>query len=125
MSQVLVVEDDPNIRKFVSINLRVRGFDVVEASTAEIGFFIIQQRAPDMLLLDLQLPGMSGLDLLKLLDGDRFDFPVVILSAWAHGQEYTLKTFHKQVVDVLTKPVGIEQLLLSVHEALWPDSRSQ
>jgi two-component system, cell cycle response regulator CpdR len=59
MASLLIVEDEDNIRKFVATNLVARGFEVVEAGDAETGLDQLRTNPPDVLVLDIRLPGMS------------------------------------------------------------------
>jgi CheY-like chemotaxis protein len=83
MSRVLVVDDDPNLRQLVTIRLQKAGHRVVGADSAAEALSVVQQRgAPDVVVLDVTMPGMSGLDLLPVmrdLDGCA-DLPAIFLS---------------------------------------------
>ena len=67
MAKVLLVEDETNIRKLVSVNLSARGFEVVEAEDAETGLEILKTDEVEVLILDIMLPGMDGWTLLETL----------------------------------------------------------
>ncbi|MDX1995456.1 MAG: response regulator [bacterium] len=119
MYHVLIVEDDTNIRKFIAVNLMMRGYKVLEAASAEDAIMLLEGCCPDLMLLDLGLPGMTGLEMLRQLEMvNALEFPVVVLSAWADGQTHTIQTTHPRIVNVLTKPVSYTQLLDGVRGAL-------
>jgi two-component system cell cycle response regulator DivK len=84
MPLVLLVEDNPMNRKLFRDIMEMR-FDVLEAETAEIALELLERHKPDLILLDIQLPGMDGLSFLRLIKKDpaRADIPVVALSAHA------------------------------------------
>jgi DNA-binding response OmpR family regulator len=82
----LVVEDDPNTRALICETLRGEGWQVFQASDGERGLLLAREHVPDVILLDLALPRMSGLDVLRELKGPRWrDQPtaVVVVSAFA------------------------------------------
>src|SRR5215216_4405447 len=83
MASLLIVEDEVNIRKFVSANLVARGFQVVEAGNAEEGLDQLRENPPDVLVLDIRLPGMSGWDLLQVMGEEAAlsRVPVIVMTA--------------------------------------------
>lgn len=119
MATVLIVEDDATIRKFLSINLSARGYKVLEADNARDGLAQIQENRPDLVLLDIRMPEMSGLDMLHLMnnDPDTAKVPVVIVTA-SHLNLAGEKSLAKNVVDVLIKPVPAMQLVKAVSDAV-------
>ena len=62
-SSVLIVDDNPSTRRFVSASFQARGFDVIEADDSELAVKIVKQHQPDMVILDIMMPGIDGLDL--------------------------------------------------------------
>src|SRR5690606_12196499 len=83
MARVLVIEDRHNIRKFVSINLSARGYLVEEAADGREGLEKLRRNRPDVLLLDIKMPRMSGLDVLKAMarDPQLRSIPVIVMTA--------------------------------------------
>src|SRR5574341_1144813 len=83
MSTVLVVEDETNIRKFVTANLKARGYNVIEAPDAEQGLQQLKDTRPTVMLLDIMLPGMDGWSLLSLIRDDPYllTVPVSVMTA--------------------------------------------
>jgi CheY-like chemotaxis protein len=61
-SRVLVVDDDPSTRRFVSASFQARGFDVIEADDSESALKIVKQHRPDMVILDIMMPGIDGIE---------------------------------------------------------------
>lgn len=116
--RILVIEDEPDIREVVEFNLRREGFRVSGAETAEEGFEKIQNEFPDAVLLDLMLPGMSGLELCRKLKSDP-DFraiPVIMVTAKddvddvvagleAGADDYVSKPFSPRVLIARVKAV--------------------
>jgi CheY-like chemotaxis protein len=97
MTTVLVVEDELNIRKFVSANLKARGFQVMEAPDAETGWETLQTTVPDLMVLDIKLPGMDGWQLLELVitDPRLEEVPVVVMTAH-HNRRRGRSASHRQ-----------------------------
>jgi CheY-like chemotaxis protein len=119
MTIVLVVEDELNIRKFVSANLKARGFQVMEAPDAETGWVTLQTTVPDLMVLDIKLPGMDGWQLLELVITDTRlqDVPVVVMTAHVMDSEARQVRF-PNVSEVIFKPVSAAQLVGAVNKAL-------
>lgn len=122
MAHILIVEDDAHIRLFIRINLTRRGYQVIEAGSAEEALALIQHNPPQLMLLDLRLPQMGGLELLDILAKEnQVAIPVIILSAWAREQGAEIITNYAQVVDVIPKPVHAGLLLTSIRQAIAED----
>ena len=94
-------------------------FTTIEASTGEDALEMIRKGVPDLLLLDLQLPDMHGLDLLQMIK-EEFDsptFPIIVISAWVDQHVKAIRDF-RQVVEILPKPVTTTRLLESIRRAI-------
>src|ERR1043165_10049466 len=87
--KMLVVEDDPDMRKLVNYSLAQERFRVLEAEDGEQGLKIVQREKPDLVILDLMLPGLSGMELCKLLRerAETEQLPVLMLTAKAGEAE--------------------------------------
>ena len=116
MGNILIVEDDPNIRKLVRVNLVKRGYTVSEAEDSHQAISLFQEVPVDLVLLDLVLPGLSGVDICTWIRA-RSDVPIIILSA---RQEEDLKVaaLDAGADDYVTKPFGSEELLARVRAFL-------
>ena len=116
MGNILIVEDDPSIRKLVRVNLVKRGYSVSEAGDSHQAMSIFQEMPVDLVLLDLLLPGLSGVDICAWIRA-RSDVPIIILSA---RQEEDLKVaaLDAGADDYVTKPFGQEELLARVRAFL-------
>ncbi len=116
MGNILIVEDDPNIRKLVRVNLVKRGYTVSEAEDSRQALSLFQEVPVDLVLLDLVLPGLSGVDICAWIRA-RSDVPIIILSA---RQEENLKVaaLDAGADDYVTKPFGSEELLARVRAFL-------
>jgi len=116
---VLVVDDEQLNRKLLRTLLGLEGIDVIEAEDGESGLALARSENPDLILLDLQLPGMSGLEALRALkaDGARRDTPVVILSAGSLEEDG--EGFRQAgAADLLLKPFSREELASTVRPLL-------
>ncbi|HUF59518.1 MAG TPA: response regulator [Actinomycetota bacterium] len=83
MSRVLVVDDEPDVLLLCRLNLQQRGHELLEASTGRVALELARERQPDVIVLDLMLPGMTGYEVLEILKGDEqtSDIPVLVLTA--------------------------------------------
>jgi two-component system, OmpR family, KDP operon response regulator KdpE len=113
---LLVIEDESPIRKFLRASLHNQGFQLVEAETAAQGLRLAAQQPPDLIILDLGLPDVDGLQVLAQLR-EWYRGPIIILSA--RGNEHDKVTALDQGADdYLTKPFGIEELQARLRVAL-------
>ena len=116
MSRVLVVDDDPRIAKTLEVNLRARGYGVDVAGTGEQALQLAARSHPDAVILDLGLPGMDGLDVVRGLRGWT-SVPIVVLSA--RGSESAkVEALDLGADDYLTKPFGMDELLARLRASL-------
>lgn len=113
--RVLVVDDDPKIAQFVSSNLQARGYDIVKAGDGEEALDKAQEAKPDLMLLDLSLPKIEGLEVLRRLHPQR-SFPIIILSA-LDDEASKIEALDLGADDYLTKPFGIGELLARLRAA--------
>lgn len=114
--QVLLVEDEPQMRRFLRVALEGSGYRYLEAATGQEGLALAVQHRPDVILLDLGLPDMDGLDLMSRLR-EWSQTPVIIISA--RGQETDkIGALDVGADDYLTKPFGTGELLARIRVAL-------
>jgi two-component system, OmpR family, KDP operon response regulator KdpE len=116
MGNILIVEDDPNIRKLVRVNLVKRGYMVSEAEDSHQAMARFQAEAVDLVLLDLVLPGLSGVDVCAWMRA-RSDVPIIILSARSE-EDLKVAALDAGADDYVTKPFGQEELLARVRAFL-------
>jgi len=114
--RVLVVDDDPAILRTVAANLRVRGYDVTTATSGDGALAAVEAETPDCVLLDLGLPGLHGLEVLRRLR-TWSSMPVVVLTA-IDSERDKLAAFDLGADDYVTKPFGMGELLARVRVAL-------
>jgi DNA-binding response OmpR family regulator len=115
--RVLVVEDDVSILSGLSINLKVEGYEVLQAQDGRTGLQRAVDDKPDLLVLDVMLPEMNGYEVLKELRRRRVDVPVVMLSA--RGQEPDkILGLELGADDYVVKPFGLQELLARLKAVL-------
>jgi len=116
-NKILLVDDDENLNKVISFQLNQMGFDVTTATDGESGLNRFKQGSFDMLITDLQLPGMSGMELLTSIR--RLDKNVIILIITAFGTvENAIEASRLGADDYLTKPFGKETLRFVIEKAI-------
>lgn len=121
MTSILIIEDEANIRKLISVNLVARGYDVIEAEDAQEGLARLLDASPAMLLLDIKLPDMSGWDVLKIMtDNPLYPLiPVIIITAslGSINPDYAIYK-NKNLRKILKKPISIQELTSEVRKVL-------
>jgi len=115
--RVLVVEDEGALRENVAARLREEGFTVDEAADGEEGLYFGEEFRPDLAIVDLGLPRLPGLDLIRRLRQSGRDFPILILTARGRWQE-KVDGLGAGADDYLVKPFHMEELLARVHALL-------
>ncbi|MEW6037651.1 MAG: response regulator [Pseudomonadota bacterium] len=113
---VVVVEDDPQMRRFLRASLRSHGFQVFEADTGSRGVIEAGLRKPEVVILDLGLPDMDGVDVVTALR-EWTRVPIIVLSARS-TEEHKIEALDAGADDYLTKPFGIGELIARIRVAL-------
>ena len=116
MTRVLVVDDEPPIVRAVAANLRVRGYQVLTAASGEAALTAVETHQPDCVVLDLGLPGLDGLEVLRRLR-TWSEIPVVVLTA-VDGERDKVTALDLGADDYVTKPFGVAELMARVRAAL-------
>jgi len=116
--QVLIVDDDVNIRKMIEINLKKdRIYKIISAVNGESCLRIMHETIPDLVLLDIQMPGIDGIETLHRIKQENPKIPVVMMSA--HGTiETAVKSMQLGAFDFITKPFSGDRLRLTVKNAI-------
>ena len=116
---ILVVEDDSDIRELISFNLKNEGHQVFEAKDGEVGIDKARKKLPDLILLDLMLPGIQGLDVCRIIKSDQETKEIPIIMVTAVGQEEDIvKGLETGADDYITKPFSIKVLIARVNTVL-------
>ena len=116
MIRVLVVDDEPQIRRALSLHLGVRGYEVFEADTGERAIQIAASEHPDVVLLDLGLPGMDGVLVIQALRGWT-TMPIIVLTV-RDDERSKVQALDAGADDYVTKPFGMAELLARVRAVL-------
>jgi two-component system KDP operon response regulator KdpE len=113
---ILLIEDEPQMRRFLRITLQGHGYRLVEAGTGQEGLMQAASRNPDVILLDLGLPDLDGLEVTKQLR-EWTQIPIVIISAREQEQD-KVKALDAGADDYLTKPFSAGELMARIRVAL-------
>jgi two-component system KDP operon response regulator KdpE len=116
MRAILLVEDDPALRRALRTTLRSRDFEVLEAATGESALVVAADGRPDVVILDLGLPDLDGLEVLRHLRAFS-DVPVIVLTA-RDDQSEKVRALDAGADDYVTKPFDTEELLARIRAAL-------
>lgn len=112
----VVIEDDPAIRRFLRTSLNAHGFKVFEADKGQQGIIEASVRKPDFIILDLGLPDIDGVEVIKRIR--RWSaMPIIILSA-RNGEQHKIDALDAGADDYLTKPFGLGELLARIRVAM-------
>lgn len=122
-TKVLLVEDEESIRKFVKINLEREGYIIFEAGSGEEGIEIARKEKPDIVVLDIMLPGIDGFEVCKTLRGEFPSLGIIMLTAKAEDYD-KIMGLQYGTDDYLTKPFNPTELTLrikSIERRLEPE----
>ena len=119
MSVILIVEDNEKNMKLVRDVLRVKGYATIEATTAEDGIALAHEQKPDLILMDIQLPGMNGIDALRVLRADPATarIPAIAVTASVMQQDRNLIT-DAGFDGYVGKPINLREFLDTVRTTL-------
>ena len=114
---ILIIDDESAIRAALSGILEDEGFQSLTAASAEEGLALLARRDIDLILLDIWLPGMDGIEALKRIRQDWSDIPVIMISG--HGSiETAVQTTRIGAFDFIEKPLSYDKVVLSVNQGL-------
>ncbi|MFT3853856.1 MAG: response regulator [Ilumatobacteraceae bacterium] len=116
MTRILVVDDEPQIRKALSVNLTARGYDVDLAGSGEEGLALAAGRHPDLVLLDIGLPGIDGVEVVRGLRGWS-TVPIIMLSV-RDAEADKVRALDAGADDYVAKPFGMDEVLARMRAAL-------
>ena len=114
--RVLVVDDEPAILRFLRVGLGSQGYQVIEAENAESALDVIRQRRADLLVLDLGLPDMDGLEVIRRIRDGGSMLPIIVLSS-RNDEAAKVQALDLGADDYITKPFGVDELLARVRAA--------
>lgn len=125
MTKILIVEDEDTIRKFERINLEMEGFEVIEAASGEEGLDLAKRENPDIVLLDVMLPGIDGFEVCRQLRAMEREVGIIMVTAKnqdidkiegleAGSDDYISKPFNPRELTLRIK--SLERRLINIHE---------
>jgi DNA-binding response OmpR family regulator len=115
--RILIIEDEPDLLRGLEINLKAEGYAVLAAARGDAGLEQALRERPDLVLLDIMLPGMSGLDVCRELRGRGYDAPIIMLTARAEEVDRVVG-LEIGADDYVTKPFGIRELMARIRVRL-------
>ena len=115
--KILVVDDDPQIRRVMKVTLVGHGYEVIVARTGEEALEMLPREMPNLVLLDMNMPGMGGLETCRAICAGS-DIPVIIITAKAQSIDKVLGLHIAKVDDYITKPFSPNELVASVRRVL-------
>lgn len=116
MTRILVVDDEPQIRKALSVNLRARGYEVDVAASGEEALTLAAANHPELVLLDIGLPGIDGIEVVEGLRGWT-TVPIIMLSV-RDSEDDKVRALDAGADDYVTKPFGMNEVLARLRAAL-------
>ena len=114
--KILIVEDETNIRSFIKANLETSDYRVICAETCELGMLLYASHHPDLIILDLGLPDIDGLHLIREIR-ETDAIPILVLSARSNERD-KVEALDLGANDYITKPFGTDELLARIRAAL-------
>ncbi|MCI9664769.1 MAG: response regulator transcription factor [Lachnospiraceae bacterium] len=120
-SSILLIEDEENIRSFIATTLKNQNYKIITASSGTEGLHLSASLCPDLVLLDLGLPDMDGMTVIKKLR-EWNSTPIIVISARSHEQEKA-KALDGGADDYITKPFGTVELLARIRTSLRHSSQ--
>ena len=114
--RVLVVDDEHLIRWSLEQNLKKQGYDVLTAGSGEDALRLVREEQPDLVLLDIQLPGISGMEVLEKIK--EFDDEIIVIMVTAHGGlETAVNAMRVGAYDYINKPFNLDEVALIIKKA--------
>jgi two-component system cell cycle response regulator DivK len=119
MSLILIVEDNDKNLKLVRDVLQVKGFSTLEAGTAEDGIRLARESKPDLILMDIHLPGISGIEALKVLRAEAATAAIPVIAVTASVMQQDRKQITEAGFDAYVgKPINLKEFLDAVRATL-------
>ena len=112
-AHILIVDDQESIRHFIEKAMTEEGYEVSSAGEGKTALLKVTEELPDLVLLDLRLPDMHGLDVLKRVKEQDSDLPVIIMTAFG-DVESAVRAMKLGAHDYINKPINLEQLTSAV-----------
>lgn len=117
--KILIVDDDVDLVRSLALNLKVNGFQVRTAGDAQSGLSAVRREKPDLIVLDIGLPGTDGFTVMEVLSKLSVSAPVVVFSA-GDSDEYRPKALEKGAKAYFRKPTDSQEFLATIQQLLEP-----
>ncbi|MGI6721941.1 MAG: response regulator transcription factor [Anaerovoracaceae bacterium] len=117
MKKILIIEDEPSIRELVTYNLQANGYEPLQAEDGNMGMALIYSEKPDLILLDIMLPGKDGYDICKELRAEGNNTPIIMLTAKSEEIDKVLG-LEFGADDYISKPFGVRELIARIKAVL-------
>lgn len=117
MKKILIIEDEPNIRELILYNLKTNGYDGIAAEDGIMGITMVHREKPDLILLDIMLPGKSGYDICKELRDEGNNTPIIMITAKTEEVDKVMG-LEFGADDYISKPFGIRELMARIKAVL-------
>jgi len=117
VKKILIVEDEPNIRELILYNLKTNGYDGIEAEDGILGITMVHRERPDLILLDIMLPGKSGYEICQELREEGNNTPIIMITAKTEEMDKVMGLEYG-ADDYISKPFGIRELMARIKAVL-------
>jgi DNA-binding NtrC family response regulator len=117
MATILIVEDEAKMRRLLELNLGDDGFTTFSAGDAEAGLKLLRENAVDLVVTDLKLPGMSGLEFLQVIKRQNAALPVIVMTAFG-SVETAVEAMKSGASDFVLKPFSLTEMRIKIHKEL-------
>ena len=120
MTRILIVDDDPHIVEMLTEALEVQGYEVAAATHSLRAYDRAKEFHPDLILMDIMMPYLDGLDQVELLslDSELARIPIIVITANPRAAQRRTETKHGMIVASLEKPFPLEELITAIEHAL-------
>lgn len=117
MKKILIIEDEPNIRELILYNLKTNGYDGIAAEDGIMGITMVHREKPDLVLLDIMLPGKNGYDICKELREEGNNTPIIMITAKTDESDKVMG-LECGADDYISKPFGIREMMARIKAVL-------
>ncbi|MBI5875441.1 MAG: response regulator [Deltaproteobacteria bacterium] len=121
---ILIVDDEPNILDFLKVNMELSGYDVLTASNGTDALEIAARECPDIMLSDIRLPDINGIELMKKARECCKDLHVILMTGY-QDMETTIKAMQGGAFDYIAKPINMDELEIAVKRAVTDKARKR
>ena len=117
VGNILVVDDEPGMREFLEIMLEKENYNVTTACDGNEAILKLNDNSFDLAIVDIQMPGLNGIEVLKVITNDYKDTTVIMITAYA-SHENAIEAMKLGAYDYITKPFKIDEIKLTIEKAI-------